>query len=76
MLRLVLIEHSENKFIMHFENEAGPGVLESTIQQTHTLQKILTERTELTHNLWQMLLIFENLATLEFVECWTRALQV
>ena len=33
------IEYSENKFIIHFENEAGPGVLESTVQQTCTLQK-------------------------------------
>ena len=61
---------------MYFENEAGPRVLESTVQQTYTLQKILIERTELTHNLWQILFIFGNLAVLEFVECWTRALQV
>ena len=61
---------------MHFENEAGPGVLEPTVQQTCTLQKVLTERTESIHNLWQILLIFGNLSALEFVECWTRALQV
>ena len=61
---------------MHFENEAGPGVLESTIQQTYSLQKILTKRTESTHNWWQILLIFGNLAALEFVERWTRAFQV
>ena len=73
---LTLIEHSENKFSTHFENEAGLGALESTIQQTYTLQKILVERTESTHNLWQILLISENLAALEFVEHWTRALQV
>ena len=55
---------------MHFENEALPAVLKSTVQHT------LTEITELSHNLWQILLIFGNLAALEFVECWTRALQV
>ena len=70
------MEHSENKFITHFENEAGPGVLQSNVQQSYTLQKILTERTESTHNLWQILFIFGNLAALEFVESWTRAFQV
>ena len=71
-----VIEHSENKIITHFKNEAGPGVLESSVQQTYTLPKFLTESTESAHNLWQILLIFGNLAVLEFVEHWTRALQV
>ena len=44
-------------------------------KKTYTLQKILTERAEPTNNLWQILLIFENFAALEFDECWTRALQ-
>ena len=70
------IEHSENKFITHFENKAGPGVIESSVQKTYTLRKTLTERTESTHDLWQILLIFGNLTALEFVERWTRALQV
>ena len=30
------VEHSENKFIMQFEKKAGPGVLQSNIQQTYT----------------------------------------
>ena len=61
---------------MHFENEARPGVFESIMQQTYTLQKLVTERTESTHYLGQILSIFGNLAVLEFVERWTRALQV
>ena len=61
---------------MHFENEARPDILDSNIRQTYTLQKILTERTESTHNLWQILLIFGNFSLLEYVGRWTRALQV
>ena len=71
-----IIEHSENKFVKYFENETVPGVLQSTIQQTYNLQKILTERTESTHGLWKILLIFGNLAVLKFIEPWSRAFQV
>ena len=34
----VLIEHSENKIITYFENEVGPGVLQSNVQQIYNLQ--------------------------------------
>ena len=72
----VLIEHSENKVIMYFKNKVGPGVRQSSVHQPYPLQKFLTERTEWTHNLWQILLVLRNLVALEFVERWTRALQV
>ena len=45
-------------------------------KKTYTLQQILTERAEPTHNLWQIPLIFENFAALELDERWTRTLQV
>ena len=31
--RNIRIEHSENKIIMYLENEVGPGVLQSSVQQ-------------------------------------------
>ena len=34
MQGIALIKHSENKFIMYFENEVGPGALQSSVQQT------------------------------------------
>ena len=36
-LRYVRIEHSENKIFTYFENEVGPGVLQSNVQQTYNL---------------------------------------
>ena len=47
---LGLMEHSENKIIRHFENEVGPVVLRSSIQQTYNLQKFHTTRTKSTHD--------------------------
>ena len=38
------IKHSENKIITCFENEVGPGVLQSSMQQTYTLQENLTHK--------------------------------
>ena len=32
-----IIGHSENKIITYFENEAGPGVLQSSVEQARTL---------------------------------------
>ena len=49
-LYLLVIEHSKNIIILYFENEVGPGVLRSNIQQIYNLQKIHTTRTESTHN--------------------------
>ena len=31
------IEHSENEIITRFENEVGPGMLQSSVQQTYIL---------------------------------------
>ena len=45
-----VIEYSENKVIMYFETEVGPGVLQFSVQQTCNLQKFHTTRTESTHN--------------------------
>ena len=38
IIRMLVTEHSENKIITQsglFENEVGPGVLQSSIQQTN-----------------------------------------
>ena len=40
---LILIEHSESKIITYFENEVEPGVLQSSVQQTYTLQNFSQE---------------------------------
>ena len=39
-------EHSENKIITHIENEVGPVVLQSSVQETFSskeFQRIMTE---------------------------------
>ena len=70
------IEHSENKISTCFENEVGPGMLQSSIQQTYNLQIIQRIRTEMTHNQLHMVCAFGILAALVFVKRWTGAFQV
>ena len=70
------IEHSENKIITRFENEVGPGILQSSVQQTYNLQIIHKIRTEITYNQLYKICAFGILAAVEFVECWAGALQV
>ena len=40
------IEHSENKVNAYFENEVGPGMLQSSIKETFILKEIQTTRIE------------------------------
>ena len=70
-----LIEHSKTKIVTHFENEVGPWVLQSSIQQTYNLQKFRTTRTELIHNQSHIVSAFSILAAVVFVERWTEALR-
>ena len=44
-----LMKGSENTVFAYFENEVGPGVLQSSVQQICNLQKIHTTRTESTN---------------------------
>ena len=70
------IEHSENRIIKSFGNEIGPEVLQSSIQQTYSLQKFHATQTVSTHNQLYVVCAFGILAALVFMERWTGALQV
>ena len=54
-LPLIAIGHSEDKIIAYFENEARPGVLQSRVQQTCTLQEFQIIRAESKHSVWSTL---------------------
>ena len=60
---------------MHFENEVGPRVFQSSAQQTDNLQTFHTTRTESTHNQLHLFCAFSIHAALVFVERWTGALR-
>ena len=63
------MEHSENKIITYMENEAGPGVLQSSVQQTYTLRDYFqTTMTESKYNQWPILFAFDNDAAHVFPE--------
>ena len=49
MIIFLLIEHSENKFIMYFENEVGPGVPQYSVQQIWILQECQTTKAKSNH---------------------------
>ena len=70
-----MIEHSENKIYTCFENEVGPEMLQSSVQEAYILQIIHRIRTETTHNQLHMVCAFGILAARGF-EPGTRALHV
>ena len=71
------MQDSENKIIgYYFGNEAGPGVLQSSVQQMCILKEIQTTRLQLTRSQGLTSFHFSILAVLKFVERWTGALQV
>ena len=72
---MLSIEHSENKIVMYFENEVGPGVLQSSVQQTCNLQKFHITRAESTNKQFIVVCASDILPALVFLECQTKALQ-
>ena len=48
----ILIDYSENKIIMYFENEAKPGVFQSSVQLTYILQEHQANKVESKHLQW------------------------
>ena len=63
----MLIEHNENKIIKNVEDEVGPGVLKSSVQQTSPCKNTRQQRQNRN-------IAFGLLAAGTFVEHW--ALQV
>ena len=59
----ITIEHSENRMITYSENEVGPGLLQFRVQQRYTLQKFLTEVTDI--YIWFVANAFECLEMLQ-----------
>ena len=60
---------------MFLKNEVGLGVLQSSVQEMHNLQKFHTTITELINNQLQVVCAFGILATLVSVGRWAGALQ-
>ena len=69
-------EQFKNKSMTSFQNEVGPGILQSGVQQTYNLLIIHRIRTKTTYNLLHMVCAFGILAALGFLERWAGALQV
>ena len=57
------IEYSKNKIVTHFENEVGPGVFQSSVQQPFAQ----STKTELKHSQLITFYDFGNLAARVFV---------
>ena len=75
--RFDTIEHSENGIIFQsgmFENEIGPGVLQSSIRQTRVLQEYQMNKPRATDV--DSVHVVRNFADYMFVDYWTRAPQV
>ena len=53
---------------MYFENEVGPGPLQSSLQQTCTHQESQTMKTESKHSQWPTLYVLGLLAARMFVK--------
>ena len=70
------MEYSKNKIFMYLENEVGPGVFQSSVQQIYNLQKFHTARTESTNNQLLLVFAFGILPAVVFLELWIGALQV
>ena len=65
------IEHSENKVIMQFglfENEIGPGVLLSSVQQTRALEEYQRHKPCATHYMSVLSLLYEVFLNCALVE--------
>ena len=62
------IEHSENRIITYFENEVGPAVFQSSVQQTYYLQKFHRIMTESIHNQLHLVSAFGILPACMYVE--------
>ena len=74
-----LIEHSENKIVTQsglFENEIGPGVLNSSIQQIRLLEEYQMHKPSVTEYVSILSKFCEIFADCMFSECWTGALKV
>ena len=79
VMLLLTIEHSENKIITQsgmFENEIGPGLLESSVRQTHALQEYQRHRPCATDYVSILSMFSEIFADCMFLEYWTGILQV
>ena len=73
------IEHSENKMITQyglFENDIGPGVLQSSVYQTRALQEYQKHIPCATYYVSILSMLCEIFADCMFVERWTGAVLV
>ena len=64
------IVNSENKIMGCFGKEVGPGVLQSNVQQTCTLQEFQTTTTQSRNSQWLMPCALGIYEVVMFIEHW------